>query len=137
MKQKDADNLIAAYMKEYFRTNGKTIAVTHHKGWFALTTILGDAGKVSGKELVKMLATLQNRPNYNEVREKRLVGGSEMVYVGLSDMNGYQWVPFQARPEDATPAVTGYIAVTKGFGLYSEAEELIEVLNRMLNTNGQ
>ena len=129
MKQNDADNLIAAYTKAYTRTTGKTIAVTHYKGWFTLDTVMGGTSRVSGKKLTEMYATLQTRPDYSEVRKKRLEGGSEQMYVGLTWHAGYHWEVFQARPEDATAAKTIYVAVTDGFPNRSEAEALAEQLN--------
>lgn len=57
--------------------------------------------------------------------------GNERFYVALTDNNGYEWIVFQSRPEQATADETGFVAVGNSFDTVEEAEDARKSLNLM------
>lgn len=53
----------------------------------------------------------------------------EKFYIALTENNGYHWVTFQARPDQATAEQTGFLAVGLGFDTQEEAEAIARMLN--------
>lgn len=56
----------------------------------------------------------------------------EKYYVALSNINGYHWEIFQARPDQATAEQTGYVAVGEGYDTQAEALEMAHYLNAVM-----
>lgn len=60
------EQLIEAYKAEYLRTNGRTIEVTYHNGWFRVGN---NTTKSRRAELISMTEVLRGRPTVTDRME--------------------------------------------------------------------
>lgn len=130
MKAELRNRLIADYKEAYRQANGKEANVTAKRDIVTIhqTGAMPDL-TYHIADIMTMTDNLRKRQTIAQHMQQKLASGLEQVYVALSNTNGFKWVTFQAREQDATAEQTGYVAVTQGFGTAAEAEELAASLN--------